>query len=265
MLTKEAQYTDKNLISDLEKSLQMHEPKQLHAHLLTVASNVTNPDYSTRILMLCKSSDVKNPGELSGNQSVKDPISGSKYKNTHELIKDFLSEIKGVSRMSNTNFNLLKISQKQPKDKKKKSRGNPFRVLMGKIGKLLDHGLERRDIVRYLMKEKIWNEDTITKAIGIVKEYNKKKHKKKTVEAQTLMNTAEEWPTIQIDYSKRSTPELVASLCWLHSLDTFDFKKHSFGQDKVENKSGVKSKLREIKSVLLSRGMSQEAIDLILK
>jgi hypothetical protein len=263
MLNKFAQYTDQQLIADLEKCLKMNSPEQIHAHLLSVASNVTNPDYSMRILMLCKSSGVKNPGELAGNQSVKDPISGKKYKNTHELIKDFLNEIKGVSKMS-SNFNLFKYSQKNDY-KKKKSRGNPFRVLMGKVGKLLDHGLEKRDIVRYLMKEKIWNEETIAKAVGIVKEYNKKKHRKKTVEAQTLPNTAADWPRLDVDYTKRSTPELVASLCWLHSLDTFDFKKHSFGKEKVEDKSGVKSKIREIKSILKERGMSEEALDLILK
>jgi|APCry1669192806_1035432.scaffolds.fasta_scaffold00564_2 hypothetical protein len=263
MLNKLAQYTDKQLIEDLEKASNLHNPDQLHAHLLTLASKVTNPDYSMRILMLCKSCKVKNPGELSGNQSVKDPISGSKYKNTHELIKNFLDEIKGVSKMANS-FNLQKFSQTKPEDKKKK-RGNPFRVLMGKIGKMLDHGLERRDIVRYLLKEQIWNEETIKKAIGIVKEYNKKKHRKKQVKAQTLMNTAEEWPTMNIDYSKRSTPELITSLCWLHSLDNFDFKKHSFDHEKVEDKSGVKSKVREIKSILLKRGMSEDALDLILK
>jgi hypothetical protein len=58
--------------------------------------------------------------------------------------------------------------------KKKKTRGNPFRVLMGKVGKLLDHGVEKNDIVRYISKLKYWNKETIERAIDIVKEYNKK-------------------------------------------------------------------------------------------
>jgi hypothetical protein len=58
--------------------------------------------------------------------------------------------------------------------KKKKTRGNPFRVLMGKVGKLLDHGVEKNDIVRYISKLKYWNKETIERAVDIVKEYNKK-------------------------------------------------------------------------------------------
>jgi hypothetical protein len=58
--------------------------------------------------------------------------------------------------------------------KKKKTRGNPFRVLMGKVGKLLDHGVEKSDIVRYISKLKYWNKETVERAVDIVKEYNKK-------------------------------------------------------------------------------------------
>jgi hypothetical protein len=63
--------------------------------------------------------------------------------------------------------------------KKKKTRGNPFRVLMGKVGKLLDHGVEKNDIVRYISKLKYWNKETVERAIDIVKEYNKKLEKGK--------------------------------------------------------------------------------------
>jgi hypothetical protein len=59
--------------------------------------------------------------------------------------------------------------------KKKKTRGNPFKVLMGKVGKLLDHGLTKTQIVRKVKKDINFNDDTIKKAIDIVKEYNKKK------------------------------------------------------------------------------------------
>jgi hypothetical protein len=45
---------------------------------------------------------------------------------------------------------------------------------MGKVGKLLDHGVEKNDIVRYISKLKYWNKETIERAIDIVKEYNKK-------------------------------------------------------------------------------------------
>jgi hypothetical protein len=42
------------------------------------------------------------------------------------------------------------------------------------VGKLLDHGVEKNDIVRYISKLKYWNKETIERAIDIVKEYNKK-------------------------------------------------------------------------------------------
>jgi hypothetical protein len=45
---------------------------------------------------------------------------------------------------------------------------------MGKVGKLLDHGVEKSDIVRYISKLKYWNKETIERAVDIVKEYNKK-------------------------------------------------------------------------------------------
>ena len=136
---------------------------------------------------------------------------------------------------------------------------------MGQVGKLLDHGLEKRDIVRYIGRKGFFDEKMIEKAVEIVKEYNKKKHRKKRVESQTLLNTAEEWPTIDVDYSKRSTAELITSLCWLNSLDTINLKKHSFDAAKVEDRTGVKTKIRKIKSVLTDRGMSTEELDKILK
>jgi len=70
--------------------------------------------------------------------------------------------------------------------KKKKTRGNPFRVLMGKVGKLLDHGIEKNDIVRYIAKLKYWNKETIERAVDIVKDYNKKKKQDTDKTAETI-------------------------------------------------------------------------------
>lgn len=272
MINKTAQfYSEDQLSKDLQKALSLNDPDQLQSYLLTLASKVTHPDYSQKILMLCKSTQIANPGELSGGMSVKDPISGKKYENTKDKIEQFLNELKGInslrrkSNMENNNYNLSKYSQNQSDDRKKKSRGNPFRVLMGKVGKLLDHGLSKKDIVRYIKKENIWDENTIEKSIDIVKEYNKKKTRKRHKEAQTLIANAEEWPSIEIDYTKRSNAELITSLCWLHSLNTFDSKKYSFDHKQVEDKSRVKTKIRNIKAELLRRGMSEDALNLILK
>ena len=140
---------------------------------------------------------------------------------------------------------------------------------MGKVGKLLDHGLERRDIVRYLLKEKIWNEDTIEKSIKIVKDYNKKKHVKKdksksTKEAQTLLTNAPEWPKIgSVDYSKRSTPELITSILWLSSITKVNPIRADVKE--IEDRSGVKTMIRNIRSELINRGMSEAALKSLLK
>jgi SOS response regulatory protein OraA/RecX len=212
---------------------------------------------------MCKSTIVPNPGDLKGGFAVKDPISQKKYKNTHDNIREFLNELKGTNKMSRNIFNLEKFAQQGAK---KKKRGNPFRVLMGKVGKLIDHGLSKRDVVRTLLKENIWNEETIGRATDIVRDYNKKKYKKKHhKEAQTLLNTAEEWGSMEINYSKRSNAELITSVCWLNSVDKFDFKKYSFGKSEIEDKSRIKTKIKEIKSELIKRGMSKEALDNLLK
>lgn len=62
---------------------------------------------------------------------------------------------------------------KNPLQKKKK--GNPFKVLMGRVQKLLDHGIdERNQVVRTLMRQKgnRWKRETIEKAFTIVKDRN---------------------------------------------------------------------------------------------
>jgi hypothetical protein len=104
----------------------------------------------------------------SNRTRTKDPITQEldpSYSDiANKIEQTYLSEAKNV-------YNNSKTAQVK---KKKKTRGNPFRVLMGKVGKLLDHGVEKSDIVRYISKLKYWNKETIERAIDIVKEYNKK-------------------------------------------------------------------------------------------
>jgi hypothetical protein len=253
------------------KSLPDHHKKR---HLENLASRVSSPAISMRMIEIIQSTDT--PNSLSNGLQIKnpqfdDPNIKSKENfnvNTNDLIRSLIDELRSGQRMSETGFNLQKFSQKKTDDKKK-SRGNPFRVLMGKVGKLLDHGLERRDIVRYLLKEKIWNEDTIEKSIKIVKDYNKKKHVKKdksksTKEAQTLLTNAPEWPKIgSVDYSKRSTPELITSILWLSSITKVNPIRADVKE--IEDRSGVKTMIRNIRSELINRGMSEVALKSLLK
>lgn len=68
-----------------------------------------------------------------------------------------------------------------PESVKKKKKGNPFKVLMGRVQKLLDHGIdERGEVVRTILrgKDNHWKRDTIEQAYEIVKERNVRKERK---------------------------------------------------------------------------------------
>lgn len=102
--------------------------------------------------------------------------------------------------------------------KKKKTRGNPFRVLMGKVGKLLDHGLNKSQIIKSLSKQKYWNHDTIEKAVDLVKDYNKKKYKESMSEIKRLITAeAKEFENLQINYEILSTPDLIMRQSFLQA------------------------------------------------
>jgi hypothetical protein len=142
--------------------------------------------------------------------------------------------------------------------KKKKTRGNPFRVLMGKIGKLLDHGVLKKDIVRFVLKDKIWDKETIEKAVGVVMEYNKKKERKKADSQNSkIVTSAFDYDT-KPNYETRSTPELLNRLVYL--LDLKDFTKTSPQSNGKEapSKTGVSEEINKIKKALEDRDFDKE-------
>lgn len=180
---------------------------------------------------------------------------------------------------------LIRWAQRAPK---KKTRGNPFRVLMGKVGKLLDHGLEKSTIVREIKKRINFGEDTIARAVDIVKDYNKSKRQKNRAEdsASKKTDTHEEkspaatrdqkssvvfnaarWaaksvPTPADDpggvyaakpqFEKRSTAELIARKSWLEDLR--DMGKSAADQ------GDCASELKTIRAALSSRGFSDSEL-----
>jgi hypothetical protein len=177
--------------------------------------------------------------------------------------------------------------------KKKKTRGNPFRVLMGKVGKLLDHGIEKNDIVRYIAKLKYWNKETIERAVDIVKDYNKKKKQdsdktaetidteKFTKDVQTLKDVQKTLKDIDTSYSKkkevtsginydkkpdftkRSTSELIMRTCFLMDLMDYDKKTPQGDFKEAANKTGAKEELKQIKSALIERGFDKEELSML--
>lgn len=202
-----------------------------------------------------------------------DPDTGKKDPGPKELAQDLIQIVKNKIPSENQNNmenqsspeNTMasvynhKTAQKVIK-KKKKTRGNPFRVLMGKIGKLLDHGVSKSDIVRYISKEDKWSGETIDKAVKIVMDYNRKKHKKSSSDDSRVVTAAFDY-TEKPNFEKRSTAELVFRVCYLLDLDDYSKStKQGHGKD-ADSKKGVKEEISQIRQALQNRGMSKEEMD----
>ena len=148
---------------------------EFKARFEDVLTRLTRDDMVDAVQKIIKAIDMAQDPR----KRTKDPNTGQYDPTAQELAQRLADKVKTMND-NNTQktsrlvtFN-LREAQAKPK---KKTRGNPFRVLMGKVGKLLDHGLEKRDITRYLLKQKMWNEETIERAIDIVRDYNKKKRR----------------------------------------------------------------------------------------
>jgi hypothetical protein len=142
---------------------------------------------------------------------------------------------------------------------------------MGKVGKLLDHGVDKNDIVRYISKLKYWNKETIERAVDIVKEYNKKleQGKDKDDETKKKANTVNLSESVKIaalnydskpNFEKRSTPELIMRACFL--MDLQDYSKTTKQGDfkDAADKKGVSEELKQIRTALTNRGFDKEEL-----
>jgi hypothetical protein len=136
---------------------------ELSNEVTVIADRVQDKDLRHQLDKLSKALLMSNNNRTRTKDPITQELDPSYSDIANKIEETYLSEAKNV-------YNNSKTAQK----KKKKTRGNPFRVLMGKVGKLLDHGVEKNDIVRYISKLKYWNKETIERAIDIVKEYNKK-------------------------------------------------------------------------------------------
>jgi len=137
---------------------------ELSNEVTLTAEKVQDNDLRHQLDKLSKALLMSNNNETRTKDPITKELDPSYSDIANKIEQTYLSEAKNV-------YNNSKTAQVK---KKKKTRGNPFRVLMGKVGKLLDHGVEKNDIVRYISKLKYWNKETIERAIDIVKEYNKK-------------------------------------------------------------------------------------------
>ncbi len=217
-------------------------------------------------------------------KATRDPETGKTDPDATALAKRLLTHItpmlnkpRGASVVYNN-----RLAQQVIK-KKKKTRGNPFRVLMGKVGKLLDHGVSKPDIVRYLAKLKYWNTETIERAVEIVRDYNRKQKQDSESDKATkketkklIEETKEEMESHKTsgnnskvitagydydtkpDFTKRSTGELIFRACFL--MDLLETNKDTPQGDfkQPADKKGAKEELKLIKTALADRGFDKE-------
>ena len=137
---------------------------ELSDEVTLIADKVQDNNLRHQLYKLSKALIMSNNNRTRTKDPITQELDPSYIDIANKIEQTYLSEAKNV-------YNNSKTAQVK---KKKKTRGNPFRVLMGKVGKLLDHGVEKNDIVRYISKLKYWNKETIERAVDIVKEYNKK-------------------------------------------------------------------------------------------
>ena len=142
---------------------------ELSEEVNVIADRVQDESLRHQLYKLSKALIMSNNSRTRTKDPITQELDPSYSDIANKIEETYLSEAKNV-------YNNSKTAQVK---KKKKTRGNPFRVLMGKVGKLLDHGVEKNDIVRYISKLKYWNKETVERAIDIVKEYNKKLEKGK--------------------------------------------------------------------------------------
>jgi hypothetical protein len=202
----------------------------------------------------------------SGRTRTKDPLTGELDPTYQDIARD-INELYITSKKEDKVYNNSRAAQTVQK-KKKKTRGNPFRVLMGKVGKLLDHGVEKNDIVRYISKLKYWNKETVERAVDIVKDYNRKlKTDDDKDDAKDSKKEAVKTASLNYDESpkfhKRSTAELIARVCFL--LDLLDYSKSTPQGDFKDpaDKNGAKEELAQIRKALVDRGFDKEELSML--
>jgi len=242
---------------------------ELSNEVTVIADKVQDSNLKHQLDKLSKALLMSNNNRTRTKDPITQELDPSYSDIANKIEQTYLSEAKNV-------YNNSKTAQVK---KKKKTRGNPFRVLMGKVGKLLDHGVEKNDIVRYISKLKYWNKETVERAIDIVKEYNKKLEKgkvkdekpeksEKTTDDADLDKIVNEKvnKTASLNYDakpnfkKRSTPELIMRACFL--MDLQDYSKTTKQGDfkDAADKKGVSEELKQIRAALTDRGFDKEEL-----
>ncbi len=263
----------KEMINILDKfaDSSIENINDVKTDLEEIFPKITREEYRKMISQLMNSIDYANDPK----KRTKNPSTGKYDPTPQELaqrMKHKLNHIKDVNsqKSEKVGSTIMAFNSRQAQvKKKKKTRGNPFRVLMGKVGKLLDHGLEKKDIVRYLSKQKYWNNETIERAVDIVRDYNKKIKRdskdeeptKKSSQESNIKTAGYDYDT-KPDFEKRSTPELISRAYFLDDLLAYNKTTPQGDFKEAASKEGAKEELAKIKTELKNRGMDLKNLDL---
>ena len=263
----------KEMINILDKfaDSSIENINDVKTELEEIFPKITREEYRKMISQLMNSIDYANDPK----KRTKNPSTGKYDPTPQELaqrMKHKLNHIKDVNsqKSEKVGSTIMAFNSRQAQvKKKKKTRGNPFRVLMGKVGKLLDHGLEKKDIVRYLSKQKYWNNETIERAVDIVRDYNKKIKRdskdeeptKKSSQESNIKTAGYDYDT-KPDFEKRSTPELISRAYFLDDLLAYNKTTPQGDFKEAASKEGAKEELAKIKTELKNRGMDLKNLDL---
>ena len=259
--------TKKEMIDLLRKVVQSENAtlREYKTDLEEIIERITRPEYKRRVSQIITAIDMAQDPR----KRTKDPSTGQYDPTAQQLAERMMNKLSHLEHEEEQNHHTagtktMSFNNREAQvKKKKKTRGNPFRVLMGKVGKLLDHGIEKKDIVRYLAKQKFWTNETIERAIDIVRDYNKKKKQDsdddKEVKEEKKASTEVNVKTAGLNYDedtnweKRSTAELIYNAYYLDGL---------LNDKDSESKNGASAELKKIKAELKKRGESLEDLDL---
>ena len=259
--------TKKEMIDLLRKVVQSENStlREYKTDLEEIIERITRPEYKRRVSQIITAIDMAQDPR----KRTKDPSTGQYDPTAQQLAERMMNKLSHLEHEEEQNHHTagtktMSFNNREAQvKKKKKTRGNPFRVLMGKVGKLLDHGIEKKDIVRYLAKQKFWGNETIERAVDIVRDYNKKKKQDsdddKEVKEEKKASTEVNVKTAALDYDeepnweKRSTAELIYNAYYLDGV---------LNDKDAASKDGAAAELKKIKTELKKRGESLEELDL---
>jgi hypothetical protein len=153
------QYSDQNSHGRLSDSLYaLFNAMKYNSDPMRVTAGLPNP----------KDTIAQVEKEIRVNKDAqKDAQAAPKMAAAKTPSKGATSKSSGASAQNNA----------QQPYKKKKHRGDPFKVLMGMVDKLLRRNVKPRRIIRYLEQDGVFDRSTIEHAVDVVLDYAKDKER----------------------------------------------------------------------------------------